>query len=86
MDNGRIAAIVPRAQFSGTPDVHLPTHIVTPGLVNCHTHSPMALMRGFADDLPLQEWLFQHIFPAEGKFVFESSEDDAKEFVRRGSE
>ncbi len=41
--------------------------IVMPGLVNCHTHIPMTLLRGYADDLPLHEWLTGHIFPAEDK-------------------
>jgi len=40
-----------------------------PGLVNVHTHIPMVLFRGLADDLPLMKWLTDHIFPAEGRFV-----------------
>ena len=43
--------------------------IVMPGLVNAHTHLPMVLFRGLADDLPLMEWLNSHIFPAEGRFM-----------------
>jgi 5-methylthioadenosine/S-adenosylhomocysteine deaminase len=43
--------------------------IVMPGLVNTHTHLPMTLFRGLADDLPLQMWLNEHIFPAEGKHI-----------------
>ena len=39
--------------------------IVMPGLVNTHTHLPMTLFRGLADDLPLKAWLEEHIFPAE---------------------
>jgi len=39
--------------------------IVMPGLVNTHTHLPMTLFRGLADDLPLDAWLQEHIFPAE---------------------
>lgn len=39
--------------------------IVMPGLVNCHTHLPMSLFRGLADDLPLDVWLNEHMFPAE---------------------
>ena len=39
--------------------------IVMPGLINAHTHSAMTLFRGFADDMPLKEWLFEKIFPAE---------------------
>ncbi len=43
--------------------------IIMPGLVNCHTHLPMSMFRGFADDLPLDVWLNEHIFPAEAKQV-----------------
>ena len=41
--------------------------LLMPGLINSHSHLPMALLRGYADDYRLQEWLFNHIFPAEGK-------------------
>ncbi len=51
---------------------------VLPGLVNTHTHVAMVLFRGFADDLKLSEWLQEHIFPAEARFV------DA-DFVRAGA-
>ena len=43
--------------------------IVMPGLVNVHTHLPMSLFRGLADDLPLMVWLNEHIFPAEGTHI-----------------
>ncbi len=43
--------------------------IIMPGLVNTHTHLPMTLFRGLADDLPLDIWLNEHIFPAERKYV-----------------
>jgi 5-methylthioadenosine/S-adenosylhomocysteine deaminase len=43
--------------------------IVMPGLVNTHTHLPMTLFRGLADDLPLMTWLNDHIFPAEANFI-----------------
>jgi 5-methylthioadenosine/S-adenosylhomocysteine deaminase len=43
--------------------------IVMPGLINGHTHTAMTLFRGFADDLPLKQWLFEKIFPAEAKFL-----------------
>ena len=43
--------------------------IVLPGLVNTHTHLPMTLFRGLADDLPLHEWLEKYIFPAENKHL-----------------
>ena len=45
--------------------------LILPGLVNAHCHSPMVLFRGLADDLPLEAWLNEHIFPAEAKWVSE---------------
>lgn len=55
-----------------------PHDIVMPGLINTHTHAPMTLFRGMADDLPLMTWLKDYIFPAEARFV-------DKEFVYIGS-
>jgi len=52
--------------------------VVIPGLVNTHTHVPMTLFRGMADDMDLQEWLTKFIFPAEAKNVDEA-------FVRAGT-
>ena len=52
--------------------------IIVPGFIDTHTHSAMTLFRGMADDLPLMDWLNNHIFPAEAKFV-------NKEFVRDGA-
>jgi 5-methylthioadenosine/S-adenosylhomocysteine deaminase len=43
--------------------------LIMPGLVNSHTHLPMSLFRGLADDLPLDSWLDEHIFPAEGAHI-----------------
>jgi 5-methylthioadenosine/S-adenosylhomocysteine deaminase len=43
--------------------------VLIPGLINAHTHSPMTLLRGLADDLPLMTWLHEHIWPAEGRWV-----------------
>jgi 5-methylthioadenosine/S-adenosylhomocysteine deaminase len=43
--------------------------LIMPGLVNTHTHVPMVLFRGLADDLPLMKWLNDHIFPAEARFI-----------------
>jgi len=43
--------------------------IILPGLINTHCHSPMVLFRGMADDLPLKSWLYEHIFPAEAKYI-----------------
>ena len=43
--------------------------IIMPGLINAHTHLPMSLFRGLADDLPLEQWLNEHIFPAEAAHI-----------------
>lgn len=49
--------------------VNLGEHILIPGLINLHTHAAMNLMRGIADDLPLMQWLNEHIWPAERAVV-----------------
>ena len=54
-------------------------HALMPGLINCHTHASMSLMRGIADDLPLMDWLQNHIWPLEQQWVSES-------FVREGTD
>ena len=56
----------------------LTDHILIPGLINTHTHAAMSLFKGFSDDLPLQDWLNNYIWPAEKKFVNSS-------FVKDGS-
>ena len=55
----------------------LTTHALIPGLINLHTHSPMSLMRGIADDVPLMDWLNKHIWPAERAVVSERYVKDA---------
>ncbi|NLD46268.1 MAG: amidohydrolase [Clostridiaceae bacterium] len=45
--------------------------IVMPGLVNAHTHCAMTILRNFANDMPLEDWLFRHVFPAEAKLTQE---------------
>jgi 5-methylthioadenosine/S-adenosylhomocysteine deaminase len=51
--------------------------VVFPGLINTHTHAAMVYFRGLADDLPLQEWLEKHIWPAEGKWMSADFVDEA---------
>lgn len=81
-ENGRIAEILPSAaaheKFTSAEHTELPEHVLMPGLVNAHTHAPMSLLRGYADDLGLIEWLTTKIFPAEGRWV-------NSEFVRDGT-
>ncbi|UXI70034.1 TRZ/ATZ family hydrolase [Tahibacter amnicola] len=80
---GQILALVPQAEaaaaYVAAQNVALDEHVLMPGLVNAHTHNPMTLMRGIADDLPLMTWLTQHIWPAEAKAI-------SPEFVRDGVE
>lgn len=79
---GRIVGIGPRAEiergFISRQKIVATGKVIAPGLINGHTHVPMVLFRGLADDLDLQEWLTKYIFPAEAKNVTE-------EFVRIGT-
>jgi 5-methylthioadenosine/S-adenosylhomocysteine deaminase len=81
--DGAIVAVLPTTDaeraFAPRERVDLPEHALVPGLVNAHTHSPMTLLRGLADDLPLMAWLREHIWPAEAKVM-------SAEFVRDGTE
>ena len=52
-------------RFTSTRVLDAGEGLILPGLVNTHTHLAMVLLRGLADDLPLKEWLEQHIWPAE---------------------
>lgn len=83
IDGGNIIAILPTdqamAQFDAKHGIDLPTHTLTPGLINAHGHAAMSLFRGMADDQPLQSWLEQFIWPAEQQWVDE-------EFVRDGTQ
>lgn len=94
VDHGRIAAVLPRDQArSDYPDAtSVPLHgqVLMPGLVNTHTHAAMTLLRGFADDLPLLEWLEERIWPTEGRWVDEQFVTDGTliagwEMVRGGT-
>jgi 5-methylthioadenosine/S-adenosylhomocysteine deaminase len=58
-------------QFRAAKNLHLDGQALIPGLINTHGHAAMALFRGIADDLPLQAWLEQYIWPMEAKFVTE---------------
>ena len=79
---GRIVAVGSRrdiaAAYAAPQTVNADGRLIVPGLINGHTHIPMTLFRGLADDLDLQDWLTKYIFPAEAKNVSE-------EFVRAGT-
>src|SRR5215510_9257799 len=64
---GSPAAIASKYQAAETIDAR--NQVVLPGLINTHTHAPMVMYRGLADDLALRQWLEQYIFPAEAKTV-----------------
>jgi 5-methylthioadenosine/S-adenosylhomocysteine deaminase len=73
VSGGRIQAILPtaqaRLQYAPKETVARPDAVLIPGLVNAHTHNPMTLLRGIADDLPLMTWLQQHIWPVEAAVI-----------------
>jgi 5-methylthioadenosine/S-adenosylhomocysteine deaminase len=75
IEGERIAAVLPWAQaeasYPSAETVELGAHVLIPGLINGHTHSAMSLLRGVADDVPLMDWLNNHIWPLEKKWVSE---------------
>lgn len=92
--DGAIVAVLPiseaRARFSAKETVSRPQGAVMPGLVNAHTHNPMTLLRGIADDLPLMVWLQEHIWPVEAavigpEFVADGVELAIAEMLRGGT-
>jgi 5-methylthioadenosine/S-adenosylhomocysteine deaminase len=89
IENGAVAIsgdhildVGPRAQidkaYTAKQRLDRPNAILTPGLINTHTHAAMSLFRGVADDMNLQDWLNKFIFPAEAKNV-------TQEFVEWGT-
>lgn len=94
INDGRIIEIMAtdeaRLAYSAGTEIDLPTHALIPGLINCHTHAAMALFRGLADDLPLMEWLNNHIWPAEQRwvnpeFVADGTRHAIAEMIRGGT-
>jgi 5-methylthioadenosine/S-adenosylhomocysteine deaminase len=83
IDKGRILDLLPtnfaKQKYQATTTEILDSHALMPGFINCHTHAAMTLMRGIADDLPLMEWLHNHIWPLEQKWMGEA-------FVRDGTD
>ena len=77
-----IGAVLPRSEaltrYADATRIDLPEHVLLPGFINMHTHSAMSLLRGYADDLNLQVWLNDHIWPVEKTFL-------SPEFVHDGA-
>lgn len=83
IDQGKIVALVPQQEaakrYAPRQRIALGKQLLMPGLVNAHGHAAMSLLRGFADDLPLQQWLRDSIWPTEARWV-------SPEFVRDGTQ
>src|SRR5829696_4354804 len=91
---GNIVDILPTAdaalRYRATHELTFDTHALTPGLINCHTHAAMSLLRGVGDDLPLMRWLKDRIWPLEtalisDDFVHDGAQLAALEMVRSGT-
>lgn len=91
--DGRIEALLPADEaVRRHPDAaatRLPGHLLVPGLVNLHSHAAMSLLRGVADDLPLERWLRERIWPLEAGLVSDAFVHDGtvlacREMLRGG--
>lgn len=91
---GKIKDILPSKLANTRYTAHVresySTHAIIPGLINAHTHVPMTYFRGLADDLALMNWLSNHMWPAEKKwlspeFVYDSSLFGMAEMIRSGT-
>jgi 5-methylthioadenosine/S-adenosylhomocysteine deaminase len=82
ISDGKIVDVLPASEikhrFRPGLVVQRPEHVLIPGLVNAHTHAAMTLFRGYADDLPLERWLRERIWPAENRWL-------SAEMVRDGT-
>ena len=90
---GKIEAVGPsdelQARYTARKVIDASGCVVMPGLINAHTHAAMTVFRGLADDLPLMEWLQEHIFPAErkltGEWVYHGTLLACAEMIRSGT-
>ena len=82
VSEGRIVDILPTAEarekYRPREIVDRPNHVLIPGLINAHTHAAMTLLRGIADDMPLERWLTDGIWPSEKRWA-------SAEMVRDGT-
>lgn len=93
IDQGEILALMPYSEvfehYQSITHVDYPTHVISAGFVNAHTHLAMNVLRGLADDLPLDEWLNDYIWPAEqaslsDQMVYDGTAHAAVESVQTG--
>lgn len=94
ISNGSITDILPRSEaqkkYADISTIELDQHIVLPGLINAHGHAAMSLLRGYANDLALMDWLNNHIWPTEAKwvsdaFVFDGAQLAIGEMIKSGT-
>jgi 5-methylthioadenosine/S-adenosylhomocysteine deaminase len=91
IENGEISAIAESPFIASPQDTLIDGRgkLAIPGMVNAHTHLPMSLFRGMADDLPLDTWLRDHIWPAEAELddddVYWGSLLSLAEMIRSGT-
>lgn len=94
IDNGVIVDVLPTERalnkYEAKSHIDYEDHILMPGLINAHTHAAMSLLRGVASDVPLMEWLNNHIWPlekeyADEQFVHDGSELAIAEMLRGGT-
>lgn len=92
--DGKIIELLPSStaleKYHTSDNHNLESHALVPGFINSHTHSPMTLFRGYADDIPLMNWLNDHIWPAEKKwispdFVTDGTKLALTEMIRNGT-
>ncbi len=73
VDDGKILDLLPADEaaekYQAAENHEFGDHALIPGLINSHTHAAMTLFRGLADDLPLMDWLNNHMWPAEQRWV-----------------
>ncbi len=93
IEQGRIIDILPHtdamARYQTDSHYTLPGQVVMPGLINLHSHAPMSLLRGYADDMPLMPWLNDYIWPAENallnsEFVYDATLLSCAEMLQGG--
>ncbi len=76
-------------RYTATEYLHTDHGLIMPGLINTHTHAPMACFRGLADDLPLMTWLEKHIFPVETRWtaemIYQSTLLSLAEMIKSGT-
>lgn len=82
INDGKIVDLLPtseaRQRYRPGVLVQRPNHILLPGFVNAHTHAAMSLLRGIADDMPLERWLSEGVWPVEKRWI-------SAEMVRDGT-